>query len=104
MSEFNKQKLLQLITEIADGRGTAEGESNDEEKFLKNFLPIPNYRYALELNVLLIEGRHGVGKTEFFRLLAIPSGREALVKNLNVRALPPRETTTWIASYRTRSG
>ncbi len=103
MSEFNKQKLLELIAEIAPGRGTAEEESNDEEKFLKNFLPIPNYRYALELNVLLIEGGRGVGKTEFFRLLAIPSGREALVKNLNVRALPPLETTTCIAGFgRTR--
>ena len=103
MSEFNKQKLLELIAEIAPGRGTAERESNDEEKFLKNFLPIPNYRYALELNVLLIEGGRGVGKTEFFRLLAIPSGREALVKNLNVRALPPLETTNWIAGFgRTR--
>ena len=103
MSEFNKQKLLELIAEIAPAGGTAEGESNDEKKFLKNFLPIPNYRYALELNVLLIEGGRGVGKTEFFRLLAIPSGREALVKNLNVRALPPLETTTWIAGFgRTR--
>ncbi len=103
MSEFNKPKLLQLITEIAPGGGTAERESNDDEKFLKNFLPIADYRYALERDTLLIQGGRGVGKTEFFRLLAIPSGRKALVENLNVRALPPLETTNWIAGFgRTR--
>ena len=103
MNDSKKQKLLELITEIAPGRGTAERESNDEEKFLKNFLPIADYRYALEKNVLLIQGGRGVGKTEFFRLLAIPSGRKALVESLKVRALPPLETTTWVAGFgRTR--
>ena len=81
MSEINKQRLLELITNIAPGLGTAEQESNDEDKFLKNFLPIPDYRYALEPNTLLILGGRGVGKTELFRLLAIPSGRESLVES-----------------------
>jgi hypothetical protein len=104
MSEFNKQKLLELIQEIAPGLATAERESNDDEKFLKNFLPIPNYRLALEPSVLLIQGGRGVGKTELFRLLAIPSGRKALVESLNIRSLPDLDRTTWIAGFgRTRT-
>jgi len=103
MNDLNKQRLLELIAEIAPGRGIAEQESNDEEKFLKNFLPLPNYRHALEPNILLIVGGRGVGKPELFRLLAIPSGREALVKSLEIRSLPPLNKTTWIAGFgRTR--
>jgi hypothetical protein len=103
MSQLNKPKLLELISEIAPGRGSAEHDSYDEEEFLKNFLPIPNYRMALEPNILLILGGRGVGKTELFRLLAIPSGREALVESLRIRALPPLSQTTWIAGFgRTR--
>ena len=105
MSEINKQKLLELIVDIAPGKGTAEHESDDEEKFLKNFLPIADYRLVLEPNTLLILGGRGVGKTELFRLLAIPQGRESLVASLGVRSLPTLDKTTWIAGFgRTHKG
>ncbi|MBD2691650.1 hypothetical protein [Anabaena catenula] len=99
MSNFNKQKLLELMSSIAPGRGTAEHESNDDTIFLKNFLPVPNYSKALEKDTLLILGGRGVGKTELFRLLAIPSGRRTLVENLKIRALPDLEQTIWIAAF-----
>jgi hypothetical protein len=99
MSEINKHKLLELIANIAPGEGIAEHESNDHEIFLKNFLPIADYRRALEPNILLILGGRGVGKTELFRLLAIPSGRQALVESLGVRSLPTLSKTTWIAGF-----
>ncbi|MBC1276928.1 hypothetical protein GNF10_13355 [Nostoc sp. UCD121] len=99
MSEFNKQKLLELIVDIAPGWGTAEHESDNEDKFLKNFLPIADYRLVLEPNTLLILGGRGVGKTELFRLLAIPLGRESLVESLGVRSLPTLSKTTWIAGF-----
>ena len=37
MNTINKQKLLELIAEIAPGRATAEHESNDNDKFLKKY-------------------------------------------------------------------
>ena len=80
MTILNKQKLLKLMSNIAPGKATAEQESNDEVTFLKNFLPIPNYRFVLEPNIFLIVGGRGVGKTELFRLLALSSGRKALVE------------------------
>jgi hypothetical protein len=99
MNNFNKRKLLQLIVDIAPGRGTAEHESDDETLFLKNFLPVPDYRRALEPDILLILGGRGVGKTELFRLLAMETGRATLVKNLDIRALPSLDKTIWIATF-----
>ncbi|MGM3306583.1 P-loop ATPase, Sll1717 family [Anabaena sp. WFMT] len=99
MSDFNKQKLLELMQNIAPGAATAEHESDDHIDFLKNFLPVPDYRRALEPDTFLILGGRGVGKTELFRLLAIPSGRITLVENLKIRALPTLDKTTWIAAF-----
>ncbi len=103
MNNLDKRRLLELMASIAPGRGTAERESDDEAVFLKNFLPVPDYRRALEPDTLLILGGRGVGKTELFRLLAMPAGRENLVQNLGIRALPSLDKTIWIASFgRTR--
>ena len=71
MSNFDKQKLLELMENIAPGRGTAEHESDNEELFLKNFLHVPDYRRALEPDTLLVLGGRGVGKTELFRFKAV---------------------------------
>lgn len=98
MTEDNK-KLLELIVSIAPGGGTAEQESDQDQEFLNNFLPIVDYRHALEPSTLLILGGRGVGKTELFRLLAIPSGRKYLVKSLNITSLPDLSKTTWIAGF-----
>jgi hypothetical protein len=99
MNHLDKRRLLELMVSIAPGRGTAERESDDETVFLKNFLPVPDYRHALEPDTLLILGGRGVGKTELFRLLAMPAGRETLVKQLKIRALPSLNKTRWIASF-----
>jgi hypothetical protein len=98
MTEDNR-RLLELIIDIAPGGGTAEQESDQDQEFLKNFLPIVDYRYALEPATLLILGGRGVGKTELFRLLAIPTGREYLVESLNITSLPDLNKTTWIAGF-----
>ncbi len=99
MNEVNNRRLLELIINIAPGGGTAEQESDQDQEFLNNFLPIVDYRYALEPSTLLILGGRGVGKTELFRLLAIPSGREYLVRSLNITSLPDLNKTTWIAGF-----
>jgi hypothetical protein len=99
MSNFDKNKLLESIIDIVPGRGAAEHESDDDEVFLKNFLPVADYRRALEPDILLILGGRGVGKTELFRLLAIETGRDTLVQNLGIRALSSLDKTIWIAAF-----
>ncbi len=99
MEIFKKIELLELMSGIAPGRATAEQESDDEVTFLKNFLPIDDYRSVLEPTIFLILGGRGAGKTELFRLLALPSGREALVDSLKIRTLPELHKTTWMAGF-----
>jgi len=99
MREYDKKKLLELMASIAPGRGIAEHESDEEKVFLQNFLPVPDYRRVLELDTLLILGGRGVGKTELFRLLANPDGRQTLVENLSIRALPSLDSTIWIEGF-----
>lgn len=99
MEIFKKMELLELMSGIAPGRATAEQESDDEKTFLNNFLPIDDYRSVLEPTIFLILGGRGAGKTELFRLLALSSGREALVDSLKIRTLPELNKTTWIAGF-----
>ena len=100
---LNKADLLDLLAGIAPGRGVAEHESNDTTVFLKNFLPVPNYRRVLEPDTLLVLGGRGVGKTELFRLLANEQGREALIETAQNKAFPGGERTHWVAAFgRTR--
>lgn len=99
MSNFDKRKLIEIMAAIAPGKAVAEHESDNETVFLKNFLPVPIYRRVLELDTLLVLGGRGVGKTEFFRLLANESGRETLVKSMKIRGLPPLDQTIWVAGF-----
>ena len=99
MNNFDKKRLLESIANIAPRLPNAENESNDESLFLKKIMPVPDYRIALERDCLLVLGGRGVGKTELFRLLANQTGRQTLVKNLNIRGLPPLEETIWIAGF-----
>ena len=91
--------MLELMKTITPGRGVAENESNEEEKFMKNFLPVPDYRSVLEHDSLLILGGRGVGKTELFRALALPSGRSALVTQTKSRALLSLDKTIWLSGF-----
>jgi hypothetical protein len=103
MPAYPKQILLESIVNIAPRLGAAEGESDNPSEFIKNFLPIPDYRSILDPNIFVILGGRGVGKTELFRLLAIPEGRQSLVSNLNIKSLPDLNSTTWVAGFgRTR--
>lgn len=97
--DLNKQRLLELMTQIAPGRGIAEHGNSNEEQVLKNFLPVADYRRVLEPDTLLVLGGRGVGKTELFKLLAIPSGRQSIVSDLGVRSLPDLSKTDWLAVF-----
>jgi len=99
MSNPNKERLLELIRDIAPGSASAEYESDNYTAFLRNFLPVTSYHLVLGQDLILILGGRGVGKTELFRLLAIPAGRNALVANSKIKALPSLDKTTWISAF-----
>lgn len=98
MASVNKEQLLRLIQGIAPGGATAEHEKNDSAFYL-NFLPIANYKFVLEPDILLVLGGRGAGKTELFRLLAREEGRRILVDHTGVRALPDLKSTIWIPAF-----
>ncbi|HEU4964994.1 MAG TPA: hypothetical protein VFV52_14205 [Bacilli bacterium] len=100
MNSAEKKDLLEIITGIAPGEGTAEQESNDEQEFMKNFMPIPDHRRALDPNMLLVLGGRGAGKTQLFRLLSFENAREALAihqdRNHSLRFL---DQASWVPGY-----
>jgi hypothetical protein len=98
MIKIDKQDLLSVMADIAPGSGTAESESNDDQFFL-NFLPVPSYRSVLEPDILLILGGRGAGKTELFRLLARPTGREILRNRTHFRSSVELTQTIWVAAF-----
>ncbi|MCL6632084.1 MAG: hypothetical protein K6T63_05560 [Alicyclobacillus herbarius] len=97
MNEWDKRTLLEHVQSIAPRGAAAENESDDD--LLKNFLPIPDHRRMLEPDILLILGGRGVGKTEMFRVLARPTGREALFRHIGSRAVSVWEKTSWIPGF-----
>src|SRR5438128_2488788 len=81
---MSKQRwdALALLDELAGlcRQGQAENEPEDEEAFLRNFLPIRTHYRILEPEVQLIIGDKGAGKTQVFRALSYSRGREGLAQ------------------------
>jgi hypothetical protein len=95
-----QDRLLPRFREICR-QGQAEAEPDDEEMFLKRFLPIRAHFRVLDSDVRIIIGDKGSGKTHLFRTLEIDRGREALVSLAREKGLPvpPLDQTTWLVGY-----
>ena len=99
MNNEVKENLLQHLTQIAPGYATGEHESADEDEFLKNFLPLVDYKKIFEPDIMLIIGGRGTGKTELFRLLSLETGRETLFKQTKSRAFSTLLNTKWTTGF-----
>lgn len=99
MTDWQKRHLLEVLGTIAPGLGTAENESKDDIEFLRNFLPIPEHRRALEPDVLLVLGGRGTGKTQLFSMLSRKPGREALFRDQMGRQIPNWERGQWAEGW-----
>lgn len=95
-----QERLLPMFRDICR-QGQAEEEPEDEDQFLKRFLPIRAHFRVLDSDVRIIIGDKGSGKTHLFRALEIQRGREALISLAQDRGLPipPLEQTTWLVGY-----
>lgn len=104
MSTKNERfALLEELQELC-GQGQAENESEDEESFLRNFLPIRSHYRILEPDALIVIGDKGAGKTQVFRALSFKKGRQALTElaEEHGRIVPDLMRTSWLVGFATK--
>lgn len=94
-----QDRLLDLLSRMGSA-GRAEGE--DETRFPRTFLPVPEHLRAFGPDVVLVVGPRGAGKTELFRAVVEQGLLPSIASRLpGVRLLPP-EKTTWLPGYSSR--
>ncbi|MGK3969218.1 hypothetical protein WMF38_35495 [Sorangium sp. So ce118] len=85
----------------ACGQGMADQAPEDAEGFFREFLPIPRHLRALDPHVRLIIGDKGAGKTQLFKALKFPEGRELLSRVAESRGhgALPLEQSSWVVGF-----
>jgi hypothetical protein len=85
----------------ACGQGVADHAPEDAREFFQQFLPIPRHLRALDPHVRLIIGDKGAGKTQLFKALKFPEGRELLARTAASRGhgTLPLERSSWIVGF-----
>lgn len=73
-----KPRRAELLQGLVDMGDTGLAESQRQEFVLKKFLPLPEYGRVLDPECLLVIGDRGAGKTQIFRAIQDPDGREAI--------------------------
>lgn len=97
MTRLRRQDQLSLLDQLSHlGYGQAEAEERDS--FVKRFHPVPEHARAFDLDVVLVVGERGAGKSELFRAafelhLLDAIGRQA------PRVRLPSGATSWIPAY-----
>jgi hypothetical protein len=84
-----KDNLLQQLSLVANTK---------KEVSWQDFLPLSQYRNAVEPNIIFIIGDRGTGKTELFRALNQKKGREILKRTLNIRSYA-FSSSLWVSSF-----
>ena len=83
MTGVDRRALLGAIQGITSGPGAAE-DLSDEELF-RSLYPVPSQAKAFNLDKILVVGGRGTGKTQIFRALLDPKGREAVARTAGVK-------------------
>jgi len=81
---YDKQRLLEDMVNVVNN-GIAEHESENEQEYMKNFLPIPSHQRAMDPSILLVLGGRGAGKSMLFKSLSIQSARRLVRKNNEIK-------------------
>lgn len=89
--------LLQAISGIAAGAGSAENLSDEE--FFSGLYPVPSQTRSFEPDRILVIGGRGTGKTQIFRALLDATGRGAVVKATGVRLVKDPAKILFIESF-----
>jgi hypothetical protein len=96
-TSFDNASLLEAISGIAAGAGSAEMLSDEE--FFKGLYPVPSQTRSFEPDRILVIGGRGTGKTQIFRTLLDAQGRAAVVKATGVRLARDPEKILFIESF-----
>lgn len=95
LSPQHRRQILESLEHLSPGEGAAEREASDPASLLKNFLPTPTFKRALDPNAFLIIGERGAGKTELFRVL----GSAPNLEEISGRGLRIGKSATLVAGY-----
>lgn len=90
-----KQKLIEIFSQISPESAAAEYEFNDTGSLTKNFYPRKDYRFIFDKTKYLILGEKGVGKTALYAVLNVPEYARALAKYCEINS-DEIEETEWI--------
>ena len=101
-SHADASELLEVVMRVC-GEGLAENESDEEEQFFRQYLPIPRHLRGLDPQVKLIIGDKGAGKSQLFRALKFEKGRKLLgdLAAAHRLRIPPLESTRWLVGFET---
>lgn len=85
----------------ACGQGLAENQPDDEKDFFVQFLPVPRHLRVLDPQVRIVIGDKGAGKTQLFRALKFPNGRELLadIARRHGHRILPLDRTNWRVGF-----
>ena len=97
-NRLEKTDVPMLLSEIAGMGSAGSAEAEPDDRFLESYLPVPDHARALEPEVFLIIGERGAGKTELFRAIQKPEGREA-IRDLASDRGSHLERSAWYVGY-----
>ncbi|WP_176065186.1 P-loop ATPase, Sll1717 family [Anaeromyxobacter diazotrophicus] len=96
-TQFDTSALLEAVSTIAQGAGSAEKLSDAE--FFGGLYPVPSQTRSFEPDRILVIGGRGTGKTQIFRALLDPPGRAAVVKATGVKLVHDPARILFIESF-----
>jgi hypothetical protein len=93
---------LRLLEEMSRMGSAGRAEGEDEARFARTYLPVPEHLRAFDPEVVLVVGPRGAGKTELFRAVVERGLLPMVSARVSGLRLPPLEKSAWLSGYSSR--